>query len=269
MKVATWNLERPLPSNGRRVARIVEEIGRVGADIWVLTETHDVVSPGTSYSCVSTTGMDHPGEPGERWVTIWSHYGIEPLNETSDPMRAVAARVVPPVGPPLIVYGTVLPWLGSPWRHVVASRGQAFAAALEAQASDWRRLRALYSDHDFLLAGDFNQDLANTHYYGSRSNRRALQDALNGASLVALSAGDNDPVRRDSPPCACIDHICLSDASLWKPGELCRWPAAATPNPGLSDHFGIEVTFELAIALASPENGESTRCHPRRTLSMK
>ena len=246
VKFATWNLGRPLPPDGRRVARIVHEIRRVGADIWVLTETHDLVTPGTDCSCVSTAGMDRPGEPGERWVSIWSRYSIEPLPETSDPMRAVAARVVPPVGPPLIVYGTVLPWLGSPWRHVAASGGQAFAAALEAQASDWRRLRTVYSDHDFLLAGDFNQDLADTHYYGSRSNRRALQEALDGASLVALSAGDRDPVRRDSPSCACIDHICLSDTSVWKPGELCRWPDAATPDPVLSDHFGIEVTFERA-----------------------
>ena len=246
MKIATWNLERPVPSDQRRVARLLHEISRVRADIWVLTETHDLVTPGAGFTGVSTVGFDHPRERGERWVTIWSRYGLESLPDTSDPSRAVAVRVVPPVGSPLIVYGTVLPWLGSPWRNVTAAGGQAFAAALEAQASDWRRLRGSYPDHSFVLAGDFNQDLAESHYYGSRRNRRALQDALDGASLVALTAGHKDPVRRESPPCACVDHICLADLSEWKPGKPRRWPDAAAPDPGLSDHFGIEVHFELA-----------------------
>ena len=48
--------------------------------------------------------------------------------------------------------------------------------------------------------GDLNQDLAPTHYYGSRQNRTALHEALDQAGLVALTAGALDPLRRDSAP---------------------------------------------------------------------
>ena len=212
--------------------------------MWVLTETHDSISPGPGFGRAATAGADRPGDSGERWTAIWSRFPIEALPPTSDPIRAVAARVVPPDGAPLIVYGTVLPWLGSPWREFAAANGRAFAEALEVQARDWRALRESNPDHDIVVAGDFNQDLADTHYYGSRANRHSLLLALERAELVALTAGRNDPVRRDSSPCACIDHICISKRARWQPGARRRWPDVRKPDRGLSDHFGT--TIELA-----------------------
>ena len=74
--------------------------------------------------------------------------------------------LTPPGRPPIVVYGTVLPWLGSPWRGVPALNGAAFAAALEAQAADWNRLQAEHPECDFAVGGDLNQDLAHEpHYY--------------------------------------------------------------------------------------------------------
>ncbi len=89
--------------------------------------------------------------------------------------------------------------------------------------------------------GDFNQDLASSHYYGSKRNRAALQSALAKAGLEAWTAGRQDPVRRASPPCACIDHICGRVDSAWTVRATSRWPQAAKPDVGLSDHFGIGV----------------------------
>lgn len=142
------------------------------------------------------------------------------------------------------MYGTVLPWLGSTWRGVPAADGEAFGAALAAQSSDWSRLRAAYPGHDFVLAGDFNQDLAPSHYYGSRRNRERLVRALDAAGLVALTAGDDDPVYRASCAHACIDHICLSAQGHWRVEGLSRWPA--TIDGRLSDHFGIAVELTLS-----------------------
>src|SRR5665647_2392857 len=116
LKVATWNLARVLPKDTARRAKIVGWLDRIDADVWVLTETHNSVSPGPEYSAASTGYSERPGEPGERWVTIWSRLPIEPLPPTRDPARTVAALVQPPDGAPLVVYGTVLPWLGSEWR---------------------------------------------------------------------------------------------------------------------------------------------------------
>lgn len=246
VKCATWNVARLVPSATRRSMLITDQIKHVAADVWVLTETDDSCAPGSGFQSAATSGADRPGEASERWTMIWSRYPLEPLAPTSDPIRAVAARIVPPNGAPLIVYGTVLPWLGSPWCGVAAEQGKAFAAALAAQELDWQRLREAHPGHDMIVAGDFNQDLADTHYYGSRKNRRRLQLALDRAGLVALTAEGNDPVRQNSPPCACIDHICVSTPLRLRAGSPFRWPDLPKPDRRLSDHFGIGVEFGLA-----------------------
>src|SRR5665811_1571478 len=63
LKIATWNLARVLPKQAARTAKIVGWLDRVDADVWVLTETHNSVSPGPGYSAVSTGYPDRPGEP--------------------------------------------------------------------------------------------------------------------------------------------------------------------------------------------------------------
>src|SRR5674476_1400732 len=83
LKIATWNLARVLPKDTARTAKIVGWLDRIDADVWVLTETHNSVSPGPGYSAASTGYPDRPGEPGERWATIWSRLPIEPLRWSS------------------------------------------------------------------------------------------------------------------------------------------------------------------------------------------
>ena len=80
------------------------------------------------------------------------------LGVSSDPAGAVTARVEPPGRRPIVVYGTVLPWLGSAWRHVSAGNGAAFAAAVEAQTGDWNRFQ-IDDPSGLVVAGDLNQDL--------------------------------------------------------------------------------------------------------------
>jgi endonuclease/exonuclease/phosphatase family metal-dependent hydrolase len=246
MRVATWNVARPVPSARRRRKLVAGQIQAVEADVWVLTETHDDVEPGPEYRSASTSGADRASGPGERWVSIWSRFPIEPLPSTSDPVRAVAARIAPARGTPLIVYGTVLPWLGSSWRGIEAVDGKAFEAALDVQAADWRAIRRIHPDHDLMVAGDFNQDLADTHYYGSRANRLRLTAALQQADLIALTASGDDPVRRGSPTNACIDHVCVSEALRRRCRSVHRWPDTPRPDRRMSDHFGIAVEFSPA-----------------------
>lgn len=243
MRVATWNLQRPTSPMTARGRRLIDWLQQVDADIWVLTETHESVRPGPDFRSVMTTGADPTGRPGERWAVIWSRFTIEPLPDTSDPVRAVSARIIPKRGAPLVVYATVLPWVGSSWRDVRAVGGEAFAAALNLQAQDWTALRAAHPDHDLILAGDFNQDLADSHFYGSHDNRRRLVEALQTTGVIPLTSGGGDPVRRDSPPLACIDHICITAMSRWRAGIAWRWPDLPTPDSRLSDHFGVAVDF--------------------------
>ena len=45
--------------------------------------------------------------------------------------------------------------------------GIASREALEVQLSDWKKLSREYSDDEVFLLGDFNQELAPSHSYGS------------------------------------------------------------------------------------------------------
>ncbi len=246
MRIATWNLQRPRHPGGRREKAICRLLEAIDADVWVLTETHESVTPGCGYEPAMTSGTDRPGQPGERWAAIWSRYPIESLPPTRDPVRSVLARVAPPYGAPLVVCATVLPWLGSPWQGIPSAHGAAFAAALDLQAGDWEATRRSYPDHDLLVAGDFNQDLASSYYYGSRLNRAKLLDVLRQARLTPLTSGNHDPIRRDSPPFACIDHMCLTEGSNWQPGHISRWPDLPNPDRRLSGHFGVAIDFQPA-----------------------
>lgn len=236
-RVATWNLERPQLREVSRRARLREAMAAINADIWVLTESHDVVTADLGFHVHASSTPDRSGEAGERWVTLASRFPVEPL-ATTDEARTAAALIRPPSTPPIIVFGSVLPWLGSPWQHAPAADGVAFAAALDVQLADWRRLQSATPDAAFVLAGDLNQDLAARHVYGSRRNRAALEAALAKAALRCLSGGADDPVPQHAPERASIDHICV-DARLTPAGPLRSWPREPAPPRALSDHFGL------------------------------
>jgi hypothetical protein len=241
-KIATWNVELPVASRRREALRYYTD--REQADLWVLTETYDGFTPGHEFSHSSASGRDGFHKREHRWVSIWSRFPVEPL-ETSDEVRTAAVRVHPESVPPFIVFGTVLPWIGSQWRGHASAGGVAFREALSVQCADWIQIRNDYPEDEVFLLGDFNQDLVATspRYYGSRSNRAALEGALESAGLACLTAGLGDPVRRDSPPYACIDHICSRRDSHWRDGITSRWPDTPKPQRSISDHFGIAITF--------------------------
>jgi len=242
LKLATWNVAVPVSETRRR--RIRTWIDQVRADVLVLTETHDGLDPGYAHQCCSAAGRDGSEPAAHRWVSICSHATQEPM-PTADPQRTAAARVFPADSGPFVVYGTVLPWLGSAWREHTAEAGVAFREALAVQLSDWLELRSNHPHDELFVLGDFNQDLVSSgpRYYGSGANRRCLDQALKSAGLVALTGGENDPVRRDSFPCACIDHICGRADSAWRVASTERWPNEAAPPKSLSDHFGVAVEF--------------------------
>jgi endonuclease/exonuclease/phosphatase family metal-dependent hydrolase len=245
LRIATWNVERPKRSEATRRDRLLKAIQSVQADIWILTETHTSISLGPDFTAVSTQQADRAHESGESWMAIWSRFPMELAAPTSDPCRAISVRIMPEGGRSLIVYGTVLPWLGSPWQEIPAAGGAAFSAVLSAQCADWLSLQQENPDCDFILAGDFNQDLGTSHYYGSKQNRLALQSAipLEGfaiatAKLRCLSAAALDPVPKHAPSNASIDHICVSKG-LHPVGCSISWPTTEKPQKGLSDHFGV------------------------------
>lgn len=231
-----------LPVGQQRREALRAHIDKIDPDVIVLTETHDDFDAGLPFSHSSAPGRDGSDGAEHRWVSICSRHALEPL-ATSDEQRTAAALVMPDDGELFIVYGTVLPWLGSAWRENASAGGVAFRTALDVQVADWLALRKAHPNTELFVMGDFNQDLVSPPYYGSRANRVCLEDALSSAGLVALTASDNDPIRRDSAPCACIDHITARVDSTWLPQETRRWPDSAEPERWMTDHFGVAVSL--------------------------
>jgi endonuclease/exonuclease/phosphatase family metal-dependent hydrolase len=240
MKIATWNVNRPVAADRREAARA--EIDKVSADILVLTETHDDFKPGLPFQCSSEKGRDGNYPQPHRWVTIWSNRRLEKI-ATSDHIRTTAARIFPIDGEPFLVFGTVLPWRDSEWGSPPSRGVAAFDEALKVQVFDWKKLHREYPKDELFVLGDFNQDLALAAYSGTKATKAILIAALEDCGLVALTAGDRDPIRRDSPRFACVDHICALRNSRWISEKTERWPNTTTPPTRLSDHFGVAVTL--------------------------
>ena len=242
MRIANWNLKRILPSE-QRASAIRKHIDDVNADIWILTETHELVGPGDDFSSVMSGEPDRESKPGERWAGIWSRHPIKHLPSlVSDAARCNAAHISHPDIGEIVVYATVLPWGGSKWRGIESVDGAAFEAALDTYVSDWQKIRSAFPNALRVIAGDFNQDLAPYHYYGSKKQRKLLESGLAAAGVIALTAGANDPI--DWEPMqrhACIDHICVSESIGIHVGNTIRWPESGKPDPRVSDHFGVAV----------------------------
>ena len=111
MRLATWNLARP-PREGIRTTRLRTHMSAIGADVWVLTETHLKVSPepGFRLAAHSESARDRTGD--ERWTAIWVRDEIEATQTaTHDAERTACVKMTTRGGQSLFVYGTVLPWL--------------------------------------------------------------------------------------------------------------------------------------------------------------
>ena len=244
LKIANWNLERVVP-NLTRAKRIEAVMSTIITDIWILTETHKDITPMPFYSLVCEEA-DKGRSSGERWSALLSRYPIESLNNfVSDKQRCVAGKIEHPQFGSIIIYALVLPWIGSKWQGIPSQGGAAFAAALAMYQSDWKQLKKIYPKALHVVGGDFNQSLSDWHYYGSIRNRTKLEQALEECGLQAVTSGKNDPIARDSPPHACIDHICISKSKTIKIISTERWSNTDKPDKKLSDHFGVLV--ELSI----------------------
>jgi hypothetical protein len=183
----------------------------VDADVWVLTESHAQVAPGDGYRRIAQSGRDHATDAEESWVALWSRVGGTPVI-TTDRDRTAAIEVAFGPDRSLVVFGTVLPWLGSRWRNFPAANSVAFGASLAEQVSDWERIQAEDPRRELCVAGDFNQDLlAAGHYYGSKVGRAAVRSALNTAMLSCPTSDPADVVyHHTAGRAAGIDHICIS-----------------------------------------------------------
>lgn len=240
LSIANWNLERINP-NQKRYLSMKEHFASVAADIWFLTETHVEATPNVGFFSCFSADPDRVSKAGEKWSSIWSRWPIEILTDyVGDPSRCVAGRISESPFGEIITYATVLPWLSDPRGKIIGAY-QAYAEALRMQSVDWQKIQQDFVDATLIVAGDFNQDLSERHYYGSTKQRTLLTKSLREGNLCSLTSGGNDPIARDSSPMACIDHICVSKSARWVLESATRWPDSPKPVVSLSDHFGVSV----------------------------
>jgi len=245
LSIINWNINRAVPFSPR-ASRLHSYFDQFEADIIVLTETHQEFCPCEGYYGVHSGTPDYSHSDGEHMCSIWTKTTLEPLNEyLTDPARCTAGRTLLADNRSIVICAIVLPWFGDIWQGHSSKGSQAFQKALDMYRKDWSRLRKQFPEDDFILVGDFNQDLISKHYYGSKEQKSILRDVLLSDSLVPLTADENDPVYRDSPPHACIDHICISAKSRFILESVARWPDAHVPDLALSDHFAITAKLKM------------------------
>lgn len=240
MKVATWNLDHVRLGSGRRTQRIRAEIERVGADVWVLTETHPLFSPGDSFEGISSSSVAGDRPAGERWVSIWVRRGI-PASEvqvTGEPERSAAVRVALGELRTMVIFGTVLPWRGD--RSTEARGAEKFEQSLAAQSRQWGSLTG--DGDDLCVIGDFNQELSDDGPVGTKRGRIALSTLLRLHGLTCVTANDRDPLPRRAGR-ASIDHVVVSDRLQVATSVTSIWPEAPSLLKGLSDHYGVCVSI--------------------------
>lgn len=244
LRIANWNLDRARVPLRRDSIR--EQVAAVQAHIWVLTESRDAMDPGTGYRRVAESLAHARGDNDERWVSIWTNLSGATWRQTSDEEYAACAIIDISPAARLAVYGTVLPWRGSVWLDRPSAKACAYGAALSVQAQDWSELRRQSDLVGVCVAGDFNQDLSDTHYYWSDAARELLRRALDANELCATTSDPTDPVRKMSEGReACIDHICISRSLVGRQtGGAHAW-SPVVKGRALTDHPGVWIELDV------------------------
>lgn len=242
IRLGTWNLDH---APRKRVSALSDVLRRNPSDIWILTETRDVVRPDEDMVAVHSPPRPNDSikvRDDSRWVSIWSRYPILQTFELSaDPTRTVAARIELPMQRHLLVYGTVLPW-NADQVHRGAERRQ---SAVGAQIDEWSTLKSQFRDDWFVLAGDFNQDMGGGGPGSSKRVIRQLNDAFASLGLSCITSPER--LRNQNWSHSLIDHIAVSEeiASAFRLAHTWR------PDPSsLSDHGGVVMSAPFGAALA-------------------
>jgi hypothetical protein len=214
---------------------------RVNPSIWILTETSAKFSPGPKFELIARTidAPDRNSQKGECWTAIWSRVPAERVEVKVDRQRMVAVRTsIPPQGE-ILVIGTVLPWLNDGQNPPVGA--ESFCRVLCDQSVEWRRLKEDKPYAGWCVAGDFNQDLSASHFYGSNIGREALKRVRTDLELTCLTGGADDPLDGFDGRWS-IDHICIG-GSLRPSGTVksCAWPKLPFNDFKniLTDHYGV------------------------------
>ena len=241
MRIATWNLDRPTlaPKQAPKNEARLEKIREINADIWILTESHELIDLSDTHHGAATEPSYRKPRPGEYCAAVWSRWPIMERVETSDSTEAVCVEVEHPNGP-LLVYGSIIPWDGCKGLDGNAGRWEEHYRYIEWHGRDWLQLRQDFPDHSIITGGDYNQNRDGARWYGTRKGRDLLTQALENADLRCVTEEDFVETGKLQNRHT-VDQICM-DVSLAKKVEsVGAWERERSDGLMLSDHSGIYV----------------------------
>lgn len=241
LRIATWNLELPHPRSTARNARRLDMIREIDADIWILTETHDLIDLSATHRGVVTNSSPRKPRPGLRCGAIWCRKDWPTVREipTSDPSEAVCAEIQHPAGH-LLVYGSIIAYHGYTGPNHDSPQWAEHYRFIDWHRGDWQRLRGEFPQHHMVTGGDYNQARDGVGKYGTQHGRDLLSAALQAARLSCVTAEDFTATRKLRSRHN-IDHICVDDRWAGFVSGVGAWEGIASDGTRLSDHNGVWV----------------------------
>jgi hypothetical protein len=222
--------------NPQRLQRIEE----CNADIWVLTETRNVISMGDGWHSFSSYPIPDYHDDGETLVTVWSRWAIRPVSASR--FTACAEIIIPTLGP-FLVYGTVIPWDKDEGfsKQVKPARWEEHRRQVKVQTSEWEVLSKSYPEHLMCIAGDFNQHRDRSGFYKDNDSVKKVSDSMAFCGLRCITENNSANDQLSKP---LVDHICLSE-SLAQSAKVTVYPYDAKGSAKLSDHHLVmaEITI--------------------------
>lgn len=162
--------------------------------------------------------------------------------DTADPILTLCAEFQLPLGArKVLVYGTIIPYGGDGVSNGSARPWERHRAAVREQTAEWRTLREQYRDHALCVAGDFNENLDGTRWYGVKDAKEEIRHGLVAGQMICATLAD----LRAAPfgmTRATVNHICFSD-TLRAIGPVQAWEGTSD-GVKLSDHNGVLVNLE-------------------------
>lgn len=246
LRIGTWNLDHASNSS-RPIAAQIEQMRKIDADIWVLTETCEKVDLSED-GYVSIT--PHSKNIYDKyWSTIWSRWGNFHQIDCYDNETAVCAQITTPLGN-LIIYGTIITYHGYKGPQGDSPAWAEHERAIACHGNDWRSIQDKYAGIPFFVAGDFNQTRdGSVKTYGTKLGRELLGEELRKNHLTCLTTenfGSSGKLKVDPSKGWArnnIDHICMTDGAFQQ-SYVGAWDHFTESAIYLSDHNGVYVDVE-------------------------
>jgi hypothetical protein len=163
----------------------------------------------------------------------------------------------------LLVHGLVLPYMNEPGHEGKPVPGWSrFLEEVLHQRDLWIRIRARYPEIPLIVAGDLNQDLDGSRWYGSQRTRHVLRQAMEDAGLNCLT-GEDVVKRQKLRVNHLVDHICATDG-LAVDGAIKCWEPMTIDGQRMSDHPGVAARlFSTKASASSQEFGRTVDPDPK------